>query len=216
MIIAIDGACKGNGKPGCVSAGSAFIKRDDGTCALYTAVESGSTNQRGELKGLLLGLAAGLQHQRNLFFITDSEYIFNTITKDWFINWRKKGWITANNEPVKNRDLWEEACSILDDYDMDNFSIFHIKGHLLSIGSVTASRIIEKDATCSLLYEHAKGKLDLESASFVNRDKINHALEVFYRNHGYSPPADKFKELIICNTVADIAASYALATHLSN
>lgn len=36
---------------------------------------------------------------------TDSRYVIDGLTK-WLPTWRRRGWITATNTPVKNRDLW--------------------------------------------------------------------------------------------------------------
>ena len=213
VIIAIDGACKRNGKPDCISAGSAFIKRDDGTCTAYAKVEEFSTNQRGELLGLILGLSAGVL-KRNVLFVTDSEYIYNALTKDWITAWIKKGWVTANNTPVKNRDLWENINSLLQNYDMDDFGIIHIKGHIVTVGPFLASKLIEEDPSYRTLYNHIK--LKMEHDRVRNHDKIEKAIEVFHKNHGYEPPMDKFNEIVVCNTVVDTIASYALAKHLSN
>ena len=56
---------------------------------------------------------------------TDSKYVKSGIT-EWILNWKKNGWITANKQPVKNKDLWTE---------LDNMTIAHeikwiwVKGH---------------------------------------------------------------------------------------
>jgi ribonuclease HI len=56
---------------------------------------------------------------------TDSNYVKDGITK-WMANWKTRGWKTAANKPVKNKDLW-----IL----LDQISAFHlvswqwVKGH---------------------------------------------------------------------------------------
>ena len=38
---------------------------------------------------------------------TDSMYVKKGITQ-WVNNWKKNGWKTANNTPVKNKELWEK------------------------------------------------------------------------------------------------------------
>lgn len=211
MIIAIDGACKGNGKPDCIASGSAFFKMSTGQCGAVTTIDNNSTNQRGELHGLLLGLTIGigLSKQEEAFFVTDSEYIYNTITKTWYDTWIKRGWKTANGDDVKNQDLWELIAKTLAQYDMDNFAIFHVKGHVIPFGAVTGNKLFRQDKTCKVLYHNVKQKYVVEGSK-----NIEHALEVFKKNHGYIPPMDTFNEMILCNTVADIAASTALVEHL--
>ena len=36
---------------------------------------------------------------------TDSRYVIDGLTK-WLPAWRRRGWVTSTNTPVKNRDLW--------------------------------------------------------------------------------------------------------------
>ena len=38
---------------------------------------------------------------------TDSQYVQKGIS-EWIHNWKRRGWKTANKEPVKNADLWRE------------------------------------------------------------------------------------------------------------
>lgn len=38
---------------------------------------------------------------------TDSEYVRRGIT-EWLPRWKARGWRTADRQPVKNQDLWEE------------------------------------------------------------------------------------------------------------
>jgi len=37
---------------------------------------------------------------------TDSQYLRDGITR-WIGSWKKRGWRTADNKPVKNVDLWQ-------------------------------------------------------------------------------------------------------------
>ena len=36
---------------------------------------------------------------------TDSEYLLKGIT-DWVPRWKRRGWLTGEGRPVKNKDLW--------------------------------------------------------------------------------------------------------------
>ena len=38
---------------------------------------------------------------------SDSQYVLQGITQ-WMTNWKRRGWMTASNDPVKNRELWQE------------------------------------------------------------------------------------------------------------
>lgn len=209
-IIAIDGACRRNGKPSCVSVGSAYIVGNATLPYVEVDTESGSTNQRGELLGLILGLQAGLRCLKELdstvYLITDSEYIYNTITKEWYKSWAAKGWVTSMGTDVKNQDLWEKVALLIDLYDgKDQLVVYHLKGHLITIGKATATRLYQADKECRIL----KADLEERFEVLIKDDpslRIQYAIQVFERNHGFAPPANFLRTAVIANTIADIAA----------
>ncbi len=82
------------------------------------------TNQMTELLAPALGLEA-LRERCNVKIMTDSAYTMNCITK-WIYGWVRKGWKTAKNEPVKNKELIQrlyEACK------QHNVEWVKVKGH---------------------------------------------------------------------------------------
>lgn len=214
IIMAIDGASRNGGTPNCLSAGSVFTKTDINgkeTFALGLVHEKPSTSQRGELKALMASLGHGISlntvYSETLYLITDSEYVFNTIHKDWLGNWRRKNWKTAMDEPVKNQDIWEKAGFMLDSYKVNNIELipYHIKGHLISFGKKAAFNLLVQDPSGRELYKAVKAKLSTEP---FKPGEFEHAWQLFERNHGHVPPRDIFMEMIACNTVADLAAGY--------
>ena len=42
----------------------------------------------------------------------DSQYVINSLTK-WMPGWKKKGWVTASKQPVKNAELWKELDALV-------------------------------------------------------------------------------------------------------
>ena len=103
VIIYTDGACSPN--PG--TGGWAAVVLKNG--ALYGELsgrEEETTNNRMELTAALQGLRS-LQEQYRVTLITDSTYVKNGITS-WITGWKRRGWLTADRQPVKNRDLWEQ------------------------------------------------------------------------------------------------------------
>jgi ribonuclease HI len=56
---------------------------------------------------------------------TDSQYVYNGY-RIWLTNWIRKGWMTSNKTPVKNRDLWEEMIPLLTE---SRLTIYWVKGH---------------------------------------------------------------------------------------
>jgi ribonuclease HI len=103
ITVYTDGACRGNPGPG----GCAAIL-DDGTD--QTELSRGyrwTTNNRMEIRSVIEALervAAGVAIE----LVSDSQYVLNTLSKNWIAGWKRKGWINTAKEPVKNRDLWEQ------------------------------------------------------------------------------------------------------------
>lgn len=96
-----DGACKGN--PGRGGWGVWMIsgphQREMCGGELVT------TNNRMELTAVIEALAT-LKRPCRVVIHTDSEYVRKGIT-EWITSWKRRGWKTADNKPVKNVDLWQ-------------------------------------------------------------------------------------------------------------
>lgn len=111
LLIQTDGACLENGMYN-PRAGLAFIygpNTDFQTgCVETTLGREDATSNRAELKAVISALEH--EHWEEIFgrvvIATDSEYIVKGCT-EWCRNWARRGWRTANLEPVKNQDLWE-------------------------------------------------------------------------------------------------------------
>jgi ribonuclease HI len=71
-----------------------------------------TTNNRMEMTAALMALES-LKWPCTVRMVTDSQYLMKGVT-EWLRNWKKRGWKTAQNTPVKNADLWQrldEAAS---------------------------------------------------------------------------------------------------------
>ncbi|MGL4542434.1 MAG: ribonuclease HI [Polymorphobacter sp.] len=101
VIIATDGACKGNPGPG----GWGALLRLGATEKELSGSEAHTTNNRMELMAAIQALAA-LTKPCHVTLTTDSVYVRDGITK-WVHGWLRKGWRTADNKPVKNVELWQ-------------------------------------------------------------------------------------------------------------
>lgn len=96
-----DGACSGNPGPG---GWGVLIKKGEGEQEL-SGSETLTTNNRMELMATIHALEhVAPDHHITLY--TDSTYVKDGVTL-WLARWQKNDWKTANNKPVKNRDLWE-------------------------------------------------------------------------------------------------------------
>lgn len=115
-----DGACSGNPGPG---GWGAILRYGDAEKELSGA-EAATTNNRMELMAAIEALNA-LKKPANVKLHTDSKYVMDGVTK-WIHGWKKKGWKTADNKPVKNEDLWRalEAAA-----NRHNVEWQWVKGH---------------------------------------------------------------------------------------
>lgn len=101
VIVATDGACKGNPGPG----GWGAVLRWGKVVKTLSGGEPDTTNNRMELMAAIEALAL-LKRGCNVELSTDSVYVRDGITK-WVFSWQKNGWRTAAKKPVANADLWQ-------------------------------------------------------------------------------------------------------------
>ena len=66
--------------------------------------EPGTTNNRMELMAAIQALET-LKKPCQVELHTGSQYVMKGIS-EWIHNWKRRGWKTADNKPVKNDDLW--------------------------------------------------------------------------------------------------------------
>lgn len=213
LIISIDGACRRNGKPDCVSAGGVYIQHIDDDARVWSVVRSNyekrSTNQRGEMLALLTALDYAYSAKQEAQIITDSEYLFNAMTKGWVDSWAHKGWVTASGDSVKNADIWREINRVYAACTQD-IHFYHIKGHCIPFGRVTADKALEADPSGSLLYTQVSLKYD--AVASTKSKNIESAQELSEKNNGFRLMDETLRRFIIMNTVADAVATKTVDT----
>lgn len=96
-----DGACKGN--PGL--GGWGVLMRAGTHEKTLHGGQAGTTNNRMELLAVIEGLRA-LKRPCRVRIHTDSQYVMKGMT-EWLVNWKRRGWLTADKKPVKNAELWQ-------------------------------------------------------------------------------------------------------------
>ena len=121
-----DGACSGNPGPG--GWGTILIARDGDAEVKKRELNGGAaltTNNQMELMAAISALEA-LERPSALTVVTDSVYVKDGITK-WIFGWKKNGWKTAANKPVKNEELWKrlDAATVRHDVTWE-----WVKGHV--------------------------------------------------------------------------------------
>ena len=132
ILVYTDGACLGNPGPG---GWGVRILYPDGTVRELGGREAATTNNRMELQGALAALQA-IEAGAAAVVYSDSQYVINGLTK-WLAGWKRKGWMTAAREPVKNRDLWMQ----LDTENPGRVRWRHVRGHSGDPGNDRADAI---------------------------------------------------------------------------
>ncbi|MCF6235064.1 MAG: ribonuclease HI [Gammaproteobacteria bacterium] len=115
-----DGACRGNPGPG----GWGAILKYNGHEKEIFGGENHSTNNRMELMAAIMSLES-LKKPCHVQLTTDSKYVKDGISQ-WIVNWKKRGWKTANKKPVKNDDLWRRLDAATSIHEIE---WLWVKGH---------------------------------------------------------------------------------------
>ncbi|MBP8039226.1 MAG: ribonuclease HI [Aeromonadaceae bacterium] len=115
-----DGSCLGNPGPGGYGAILIYKQHQKELAQGYRL----TTNNRMELMAAIAGLQS-LQEPCIVQLTTDSQYVKQGITQ-WIQNWKRRGWLTASKDPVKNVDLWKLLDAEVQRHQVD----WHwVKGH---------------------------------------------------------------------------------------
>ncbi|MCA1956742.1 ribonuclease HI [Zymomonas sp.] len=120
VMIATDGACKGN--PG--FGGWGALLRYQGHEKAISGSENPTTNNRMELQAVIEALSC-LKKPCRIELSTDSKYVMDGLTR-WIHGWQKNGWLTAAKKPVKNADLWKQLLALTSQHDI---AWKWVKGH---------------------------------------------------------------------------------------
>jgi ribonuclease HI len=115
-----DGACSGNPGPGGWGVLLRAGEREKELCG----GEAATTNNRMELTAVIRALEA-LKRPAAVRVHTDSQYVQKGIS-EWIHNWKRRGWKTADRQPVKNVDLWQQLDAVAARHTVE----WHwVKGH---------------------------------------------------------------------------------------
>jgi len=115
-----DGACRGNPGPG----GWGAILRLNGREKELCGGELATTNNRMELTAVIRALEA-LTRPSRISVYTDSQYVQKGIS-EWIHSWKRRGWKTADKNPVKNEDLWRRLDELAAAHEVE----WHwVRGH---------------------------------------------------------------------------------------
>ena len=115
-----DGSCLEN--PG--NGGWAAIIINDGKKTQIKGNKKNTTNNQMELLAPIQALKK-IPKDSKVQIFTDSKYVKLGIT-EWIHNWKKNGWKTANKQPVKNKELWNELDNLTEKFEI---KWSWVKGH---------------------------------------------------------------------------------------
>lgn len=119
-----DGACSGNPGPG----GWGVLLRYGRHEKEMSGGMNATTNNRMEMQAVIEGLLS-LKGKCHVTIHTDSKYVMDGVTK-YLVNWKAKGWKTADKKEVKNIDLWQCLDEILPRHQIDWVWIRGHTGHI--------------------------------------------------------------------------------------
>jgi ribonuclease HI len=123
ISIHTDGACSKNPGPG---GWGVVIHFSDGSTKELGGGIRETTNNQMELQGAIAALEFLATHKQStpVDLYTDSKYVLDGITK-WIKGWKKNGWKTKDNKPVKNQEFWQQ----LDPLNTSNIRWHWVEGH---------------------------------------------------------------------------------------
>ena len=127
-IIYTDGAAKGN-PDGPGGYGIVVHKLEENgevsSVEEFTEGFSVTSNNRMELLSVIVALES-LKTPSYVDLYSDSGYVVYAFEKFWLVQWIANDWRKTNNDPVKNKDLWERLLHVLKNHKVN----FHwVKGH---------------------------------------------------------------------------------------
>lgn len=126
LNIYTDGACSNNQSEENAGGWGAILEYGDVQKELYGG-EANTTNNRMEMTALIEALSALKRPGLTINVYSDSTYLMDCFIKKWYVSWKKKGWKTSGNTPVKNKELWIQLLDLVEAHDIT----FHIvKGHV--------------------------------------------------------------------------------------
>ena len=136
VTIYTDGGCAPNPGPGAWGAILRYGKQVKHVSGGYKL----TTNNRMEIMAVIEALRA-LKKRCTVKLYTDSQYVFNSITKGWASNWRENGWRKGKNKKEKalNPDLWAILLDLIEEHDVE---FNWVKAHVGIAGNEAVDQLV--------------------------------------------------------------------------
>lgn len=140
IVIAIDGACRNNGKTGARASIGVYHGPDHGwNESARLSPELRQTNQVAELAACRIALIDACTIQKNwgdigeeikgekgrlctVVIKSDSEYVVRGMT-EWIYKWKANGWVNAKGLPVTNREHFDRIDSIVQSLENEQVTV---------------------------------------------------------------------------------------------
>lgn len=112
-----------HGNPGPGGWGAVLLYKDNRK--EISGGQKNTTNNIMELTAVIEALKL-VKRPCKIQIYSDSAYVVNAFLQGWIFNWMKKGWKTADGNPVKNKELWVELYGFTTVHEI-HFN--KVKGH---------------------------------------------------------------------------------------
>jgi len=215
MIIAIDGGCKWQGTPNCLSVGVA-VPFMNGTYdePVFSIELENSSSQRGEIQGLISALEYYHKNKvydtdelGTLMIVTDSEYVLKTISFGWLEKWKANNW-TNTTGVVSNVDLWEKVWHLIyTQTETTDITMQYVKGHLYKYSPAIFKRAMDDEGlqyAADNLMSMISRPLEAEQVLKKVKDEIES------RGHSVFNDTENLRRILLGNVLADCLAGYAI------
>ncbi|PSR33137.1 MAG: ribonuclease HI [Sulfobacillus benefaciens] len=104
-----DGACSNNQAPGGQPGGWACVFVDG---PHFSGADLATTNNRMEMTAVIQALQNTPKNSAVSIY-SDSAYVINAFTQNWFKGWEQRQWRNAKGQPVENQDLWRQMLGLV-------------------------------------------------------------------------------------------------------
>ncbi|OAA70599.1 Ribonuclease H-like protein [Cordyceps fumosorosea ARSEF 2679] len=141
-----DGSSLANGKAGARAGVGVFFAVGDARNISERLEGEPQTNQRAELMAMLRALQV-CPVAKTVKIVSDSQYSINCVTQ-WAASWKKKGWLTATGEPVKNQDIIRAVLAKMEERGKAGGATQFewVKGHAADRGNQAADALAVRGA----------------------------------------------------------------------
>ncbi|KIV92587.1 hypothetical protein, variant 3 [Exophiala mesophila] len=141
LRIYTDGSSLKNGQVGARAGVGVYFGPQDPKNVSEALKGSKQTNQRAELTAILRALEIAPRH-REVTIYTDSKYSIDCVT-NWYKNWQRRNWTTADRKPVVNKDVIMEIREKIEERESlkRNTYFVWVKGHANDPGNIAADQL---------------------------------------------------------------------------